>query len=610
MQAPLQAGDRVRYREYCDVITRREGTMRMHFIMRAGLACLGALLAVQAYGSSVIDHGAIADGATDCTTAFQRALDAAAAAGGGVVDVPAGRYALSGVLRIPAYVRLQGVTAGHAPSSDAAGSVLLTTAGHGEPDGPPFITLDGDNAAVAGFTIVYPRSDPRQVPPVPYPPAIGNTPNASNVAVLDMNVWNAYEGVRLVQAGRHLIRNLHGYPTRRGLFVDRCWDVGRVEQCHFWPYSISAFELTDAAAWKRVRDWVATHATAFEFARTDWEYVTGTFCYGYRIGYHLSVRTQGPGCGAMTNIGADCSEYGIYADDIQPSGWMISNGEFHGRAGSTTAVGVEIAPGCNGRLSLANCTFFGLWDAVIRMRAPKGDLMLNGCHLLNWDVGLRGTPAAQLMAGRALIANCQFGQGEYHVAVSSAVRQVSLQANQADGAFRVKNQAGSRLTAANNTGSVRILTRTELRAYRVDVGSDGDQEYIAGFWAQEGPEQATWRWTRHNSRINLPAEPGKPYRITVRVDIRESALMPGAGLYLNERLVIPVTRAGLQQLTGTLPPAPTGMYRLQWRVKPWIPHVGGDARELGGYLDWVQLQQQGYAGAVVRVNGPDATHRR
>ena len=86
--------------------------------------------------------------------------------------------------------------------------------------------------------------------------------------------------------------------------------------------------------------------------------------------------------------------------------------------------------------------------------------------------------------------------------------------------------------------------------------------------------------------------------------------MPGAGLYLNERLVIPVTRAGLQQLTGTLPPAPTGMYRLQWRVKPWIPHVGGDARELGGYLDWVQLQQQGYAGAVVRVNGPDATHRR
>ncbi len=582
----------------------------MHIQIRAGLACICMLLAAHADSASITDYGAVADGVTDCTAAIQRALDTAAAAGGGVVEVPAGRWACTGVIRIPAFVRLQGATVGHAPNSDTAGSVLLTTSGHGQPDGPPFITLDGDNATVAGFTIVYPRSDPRQVPPVPYPPAIGNTPNAINVAVLDMNVWNAYEGVRLIQAGRHLVRNVHGYPTWRGLFVDRCWDVGRVEQCHFWPYSIAAFELSDPVAWKRVRDWVATHATAFEFARTDWEYVTGTFCYGYRIGYHLSVRTQGPGCGAMTNIGADCSEYGIYVDDAQGSGWMISNGEFHGRAGSTTAIGVEIAEGFNGRLSITNSTFFGIWDAIIRMRARKGDLMLNGCHLLNWDAGLRGAPAVHLIAGRALIANCQFGQGERHVTVESTVRQISLQGNQADGAFIVHNRAGARLSAANNTGAIRKLTPGELRGYRVDIGSDGDQEFIAGFWAQEGPAEATWRWTRHNSRINLPAESGKPHRLTIRVDVRESALMPGAGLYLGDRLVLPVTRKGVQQLSGVLPPTSSGQYRLQWRVKPWIPHVGGDARELGVYLDWVQLQRQGHTGAVVRLNGPAASHRR
>jgi len=46
--------------------------------------------------------GAVADGITDNTQAFQKALDTAHDAGGGVVEVPAGRYRVNGTLSIPA----------------------------------------------------------------------------------------------------------------------------------------------------------------------------------------------------------------------------------------------------------------------------------------------------------------------------------------------------------------------------------------------------------------------------------------------------------------------------------------------------------------------------
>ena len=58
---------------------------------------------------SVRDFGAKGDGKTDDTAAFQKALDAAGQAGGGVVYAPRGNYFFAGHLNVPNAVTLKGV---------------------------------------------------------------------------------------------------------------------------------------------------------------------------------------------------------------------------------------------------------------------------------------------------------------------------------------------------------------------------------------------------------------------------------------------------------------------------------------------------------------------
>lgn len=210
---------------------------------------------------NVAQLGAVADETTDNTATFQQALDAAGKAGGGVVEVPAGRYRINGTLSIPRGVTLQGTyrvppTAAN-KSEKPDGTVLLAYAGRGSQDGPPFINLAGRNACLAGIVVIYPEWKQTDVPPVPYPPCVASE-NTENVAVRDCCFLNPYEAIKLVRAHRHLIRNVTGYPSFRGIYVDQCYDIGHIENIHFWPFGV-AYQPDDPYC-----KWVNTQGVAFE----------------------------------------------------------------------------------------------------------------------------------------------------------------------------------------------------------------------------------------------------------------------------------------------------------------------------------------------------------
>lgn len=412
----------------------------------AGLAFLGA--AGQTNLPDVKQAGAASDGSTDCSAIFQKLLDAAGHEGGGVVQVPAGRYRLDAGLSIPANVTLQGIyheppTPHQGAGGELTGSVLLAYANRGKADGPPFIRLAGDNASIAGLIITYPDWKQTDVPPVPYPPCI-QSEHTANVSISDCLLLNPYEGIRLVGAARHWVRDVTGYPIKRGIYVDECYDIGHIENVHFWPFGVT-YTPEDPFC-----KWINTQGVAFELARTDWEYVFNTFCFGYGAGYKFSSSAHGSANGNFLGLGADSCQRAVVVEQSQPPGLLICNGEFVGRWSSTDAVCLDIAPKAEGIVSLVNCSFWGPIDRCVWLRSKSCQFTASACHFVNWDNRRAGSPAIQLDAGRAIVQGCTFAQKGVNVLVGSNVVSAILTANQAPEGFKLDNQAGSHTQAGLN----------------------------------------------------------------------------------------------------------------------------------------------------------------
>ena len=190
----------------------------------------------------VSDFGAKGDGKTDDTAAFQKALDAAAQAGGGVVYAPRGNYFFAGHLNVPNAVTLKGVWESvpshtgirdrNSPKPTDDGTTFLVTENAGTEDGPAFITLN-QNSTLKGVVIYYPDQI-SDAEPKPYPWAIAM--RGKNPAVLDVELLNPYNGIDATKNERHLIRDVQGQPLRRGIWIDAIYDIGRVENVHFNPW--------------------------------------------------------------------------------------------------------------------------------------------------------------------------------------------------------------------------------------------------------------------------------------------------------------------------------------------------------------------------------------
>jgi len=566
-----------------------------------GANAAGAAEAAPAISWNVLAAGAVADGKTDCTAAFQRLLDEAGRAGGGVVTVPAGQFRLDGHLRVPAHVILQGVFRS-APvpaalgATNLTGTLLLAYAGRGTTNTAAFIQLAGHNAGVGGLIVEYPEWKRSDVPPVPYPPCVASQ-DTENVAIQDCCFLNPYEAIRLVRAHRHLVRNITGYPIWRGLFVDECYDIGRVENIHFWPFGL-AYDQNEPYC-----KWINTQGVAFEFARTDWQYVANTFCFGYGIGYRFSQSKEGSANGNFAGLGADSCQRAVVVEQAQPPGLLFSNGEFVGRWGSTNAVCLEVAPSAEGKVSLVNCAFWGPIDRCVWMRSPAGQFTASACNFVHWDNRGEGAPALQVDAGRVIVQGCTFAQDGVAAALGPEVVSAILTGNQAVGGFRVDNQAGDRAQVALNEPDPIRWTPESRAHYRLTVGAPGDGRYLQGCHGAERSNRP-FRWTAGNTRLVLPVVPGKACTVSLELRVPKEALAADAGLYLDGRRLAALTEAGPLQVQ--LPAQTSDRAKLELRCAPWVPRqiIPGsqDARSLGLQLYTITVKADGATAPVFDAN--------
>ena len=171
-------------------------------------------------GFNVLDFGALGDGKTDCTEAFQQAMDNMRKAGGGTVFVPEGRYVIKGTLQIPTSVTLRGEWAAPTLKNPAVkGTVLMAYAGRGDTNGTPFISVS-QCAGIKDLSIWYPEQTAEDI--VAYPYCLVQA-GGDNATFEDLTLVNPYLGIRIGPGGNelHYVHNVYGTPYERQGFASQ-----------------------------------------------------------------------------------------------------------------------------------------------------------------------------------------------------------------------------------------------------------------------------------------------------------------------------------------------------------------------------------------------------
>jgi len=381
------------------------------------------------------------DGQTDLTRAFQEALDSTAAAGGGIVSVPAGKYLIKGHLTIPENVTLEGIW--RAPVNGRpfdSGSVLLATEGQGNADGTPFISMS-TNSTLSGLTIFYPEQIIAN-PPHAYPWTIQSVDGADNCAIRNVTIVNPYQAVDFGThvTGRHFIDGLYAYPLFKGLYINQCYDVGRIQNIHFWPF----WDVNpNSPLWAFTKE----KGTAFIIGRTDGEMAVNLFSIFYRTGMHFiagptigpggEIRNQ-PGSGIYTNCYMDVSPCAIKVDAVAPdAGVSFVNGMFMS--------GVEVAPMNRGQVKFTACAFYGMKDIVSHAKIEgRGAVFFESCHFGAWDGHGDGAACIDANGARLLVNGCEFNgirRGQYAVSLGPRTRSAVISSNLMPCGVNIRNRA-------------------------------------------------------------------------------------------------------------------------------------------------------------------------
>ena len=326
----------------------------------------------------------------------------------GIVEAPAGRYRINGTSLFLQGVTLQGTY--RVPPTDS--KTQSPTARccwpmrAGDPRGPPFIRLAGRNAAVAGLVVDYPEWSRPTCHPSPTRPAWSRrTRRTSASATAASSIptrrsgWSALIGTRPQR---------HRLPQRRGIFVDECYDIGHIENIHFWPFGV-AYNPTIPTV----------NGSTPRALPSSWPAPTGTTS-STRSASVTAWATSSPSRSPAAPT-ATSSAWGRFLPPRRAGragaapGLLITNGEFVGRWGSTDSVCVEIGQKAEGKVSLVNCSFWGPIDRCVWMRSPRASS--RPMRAISCTGTSRGAPAIQLDAGEAIVQGCTFTQDGKHVQV-------------------------------------------------------------------------------------------------------------------------------------------------------------------------------------------------
>jgi hypothetical protein len=268
----------------------------------------------------------------DDTAAIQRALDAAARAGGGVALLPPGFWELRGHLTIPSGVELRGAfDVEH--HTRGQGTVVRVYAGHGLAGGAPSVVMRA-RSGMRGLTFYYPHQREPEIEPYPF--LIQG--RGADVYVVNTTAMNAYQlaDFKTYRCDRHWIDYMAGAPLRIGIAVGGGSVGGVVRNVqfnpHFWAWSPFAdclgVSVEEQAKGKNpVWTYQYRNLEAFVLGDCKDELQYQNTVFGSNIGLHL-VEENGTGAsGLIFGHGTDGSLVSMAFDAAGPNGIDVVNSQ-------------------------------------------------------------------------------------------------------------------------------------------------------------------------------------------------------------------------------------------------------------------------------------------
>lgn len=410
---------------------------------------------------NVLDFGAVGNGQFDNTEAFQKALDKAAETGG-IVHVPTGKFRFDGVIQIPRAVSLQGIAAGPGNLYYDKGTVLMPYAGRDDENSDPFIRLEA-SSTLKGLGIIYPEQKPHDIHPYPY--CIQIVGYRSNV--IDVTIANAYNGIDCgsVYQGAHNLRDINMCALRRGIYVDRTTDIGRIENVHI--HSVNWWEVNYPDGMKEeidiINKYTLENLEGFIIGRCDWEYMVNCFVIWAKVGFRF-IETKGDPRGNDPQANILITQSG---SDVGPLAVLVEKTQYHcGIAFSNCQFmdGILIEEENQGPVKLANCGFWG-WAETLGgthiVNKGKGTVYLTACNFnaknwveCHWEPEI---PFIRMTNGTLQMMNCRFQDNgntpDAHIVLEEDVRAAVIMGNSVEGGtLHVNNSSKGEVQIFGNVG--------------------------------------------------------------------------------------------------------------------------------------------------------------
>ena len=178
-------------------------------------------------------------------------------------------------------------------------------------------------------------------------------------------------GIWCDNSGRMSIKRLRGQVFTRGVEVDRCYDICRLEHVHFWT-----FHTNDG----NIVTWQQNNQDALVFRKVDGVFLDDIFVLGARSTLRFSSSASGVTTKFYgSNIYADFSKYGVWIDgngvegriaNITTQGELITAGAPVPVAG---AAGIQI-DGSNARVQIGNLRVDAAESNAIRVNGSNNRL--------------------------------------------------------------------------------------------------------------------------------------------------------------------------------------------------------------------------------------------